>query len=114
MPPIRFLFSHDNNTPHVPFPPSAQLRLLQAIGAYDKSTLNREELFNLVDIGLEQGAVSRAHSPEITANLRTWHALAAMPSRWSRQWAVQAVAAAERLSLTLSNEADSLVKLIQV
>lgn len=41
-------------------------------------------------------------------------ALAAAPDRWSWRWAAQAAAAAERLSLSLTDEADAMVRLLQV
>ena len=61
-----------------------------------------------------QVAISRANSPESTANLRAWRLLAAAPDRWSWRWAAQAWAAAEHLCLSLTHESDSLVKLMQV
>ena len=86
----------------------------QLVNAIDKSKLDRDELFHLVTVVIEQGALTRANSAEVMANLRAWRALAAAPNRWSWQWAAQAVASAEHLCLTLSYEAGSLVKLIQV
>ena len=48
------------------------------------------------------------------ANLREWRGLATSPGRWSWRWSIQAAAAAERTCLMLSDEADTLVKLMQV
>ena len=111
--PISFLscpFPHDLVCPRL-----SSLRIpLQTIDAIDKSTLSRDELFDFIDICMDQVAISRANSFESVANLREWRSLATAPCRWSWRWAAQAAAAAERKCLSLTDEADSLVKLMQV
>ena len=48
------------------------------------------------------------------AILRAWRTLASQPDRWTWRWAAQAAAAAERMTLALTEEADALAKLLQV
>ena len=88
--------------------------LPQSVDALDKSALGRDQLVELIDIFLYQGAVSRAHSTEVSLHYRAWHRLATAPGRWSWLWAARAVAASEHLCLGLMHEADSLLKFMQV
>jgi alpha-glucan,water dikinase len=78
----------------------------------DRGTLNRDSLVDLVGLVLDNAGIA-AESHELHQCGRLWGRVASAGNRWNREWGLQALAAAQRVEISLAQYADEMCKHIQ-
>uniref|UniRef100_A0A383WLS7 Uncharacterized protein n=1 Tax=Tetradesmus obliquus TaxID=3088 RepID=A0A383WLS7_TETOB len=73
----------------------------------DRSTLSRDNLVDMVGMVLENAGIA-CESDDLQQCGRLWGRVASADNRWSGEWGLQALAAAQRLELSLAGYADDM------
>jgi len=84
-----------------------------AVERIDLGSLSGDSLVDLVDLVASQAALSANQDGEQQSCLEQWRRHVKNGPRWSWSWALRAMAAAERMSLLLQQEAHTLSEQLQ-
>ncbi|KAF8071284.1 R1 [Scenedesmus sp. PABB004] len=78
----------------------------------DRASLSRDQLVDMVGLVLDNAGIA-AESYELQQCGRLWGRIAGSGERWGRDWGLQALAAAQRVELSLAAYADEMVCHVQ-